>query len=178
MFVFSQQEAVMNALHTGLPKLTKLNIVPENIKVIDGTWEGIYNWIAVNYILQRFQTIQEELPITGKRRKSTVGMIDMGGASTQIAFELPDDTFKNDVQVINLGAIDTDETFRYNMFVTTFLGFGVNEGAKKYEEYLKRKVMEYKNTSDEVTYVRDGCLPVNLMRLVTNDDGSQFVRKV
>uniref|UniRef100_A0AC34QC15 Apyrase n=1 Tax=Panagrolaimus sp. JU765 TaxID=591449 RepID=A0AC34QC15_9BILA len=172
-----QQEAVIKSLQTGLPKLTKLTIVPENIKVIDGTWEGIYNWIAVNYILERFQTIEEKLPVSGKSRKSTVGMIDMGGASTQIAFELPDDSFKSDVQVINLGAVDTDESFRYHIFVTTFLGFGVNEGAKKYENYLRKQVTESFNTTTEITYVRDGCLPINLMKLVTNDDGTQFLRK-
>ena len=167
----------MNSLHSGLPKLTKLTIIPENIRVIDGTWEGIYNWIAVNYILGRFKSIEEELPISGKKRKSTVGMIDMGGASTQIAYELPDDSFKSDVQVINLGAHDTDDLFRYHVFVTTFLGFGVNEGSKKYENYLKKKLYVDNSTTD-VSYVRDGCLPTNLMKLVTNDDGSQFLRKV
>ncbi|KAE9556563.1 hypothetical protein FO519_000257 [Halicephalobus sp. NKZ332] len=170
-----QQDAVMKSLHTGLPKLTKLTIIPENIRVIDGTWEGIYNWIAVNYILGRFQVVDEELPVSGKKRKSTVGMIDMGGASSQIAFELPDDSFKSDVQVINLGAIDTDEVFRYHIFVTTFLGFGVNEGSKKYENYLRKKFTE--NSTGEVDYVRDGCLPVNLMKLITNEDGTQFLRK-
>lgn len=167
----------MKSLHLGLPKLTKLTIISENIRVIDGTWEGIYNWIAVNYILGRFKVIEEELPISGKKRKSTVGMIDMGGASTQIAFELPDGTFKSDVQVINLGAMDTEDLFRYHIFVTTFLGFGVNEGSKKYENYLRKKVST-DNGTGEVSYVRDGCLPVNLMRLVTNDDGTQFLRKV
>jgi len=171
-----QQDAVMNSLHSGLPKFTKLTIIPENIRVIDGTWEGIYNWIAVNYILGRFKSIEEELPVSGNKRKSTVGMIDMGGASTQIAFELPDDSFKSDVQVINLGAHDTDDLFRYHVFVTTFLGFGVNEGSKKYENYLKKKIYVDNSTTD-VSYVRDGCLPTNLMRLVTNDDGTQFLRK-
>ena len=34
-----------------------------------------------------------------------------------------------------------------------------------------------KSGSLEVKYVRDGCLPSNFLKLVTHDDGNQFVRK-
>lgn len=155
--------------------MTKLKIVPENIQVIDGKWEGIYNWVAVNYILGRFEP-REDLNTALPKRKPTVGMIDMGGASTQIALEIPSIDFKSDsVQSVNLGAVDDMDDFRYQLFVTTFLGFGVNEGAKKYETYLNNLV---ENSTGEISYVRDGCLPVNLMKVVTKEDGSQYVRKV
>uniref|UniRef100_A0A7E4V048 Nucleoside phosphatase GDA1/CD39 n=1 Tax=Panagrellus redivivus TaxID=6233 RepID=A0A7E4V048_PANRE len=171
-----QQNAVMNSLRSGLPKITDLNIVPDQIKVIDGKWEGIYNWIAANFILGRFEP-REDPSSLNLKRKPTVGMIDMGGASTQIAFELVNTDFtSDDVQIVNLGASDTSDLLKYKLFVTTFLGYGVNEGAKKYEKYLSEKL--YKNNeNDTVSYVRDGCLPVNLMRLVTNEDGTQYVRK-
>lgn len=128
----------------------------------------------------------------------------MGGASAQIAFELPSNIefLSENVQTINLGSDETDTKFLYKIFVTTFLGFGVNEGAKKYEKYLAKKLQSKmdanvgninNNTginrifpdsnsskigSIEVNYIRDGCLPFNFMKLVTHDDGNQFVRKV
>lgn len=47
---FSQQDAVLLNLRTFLPNMTTLNVTNENIKIIDGQWEGIYNWISINYL--------------------------------------------------------------------------------------------------------------------------------
>lgn len=114
----------------------------------------------------------------------------MGGASAQIAFELPPTTdfFSENVQIINLGCRDDDNRFLYKLFVTTFLGFGANEGSKKYEDFLMKKLRGSYNKSliaknvthplSEIMYMQDGCLPLNFLKLVTKEDGQQFVRKV
>lgn len=109
-------------------------------------------------------------------------MIDMGGASAQIAFELPaENNFSDEsVQLVNLGCRDDDQRFLYQIFVTTFLGFGVNEGAKKYERTLEQKISNAsnENKNSPIVYVRDGCLPTNFLKLANKNDGTQFVRKV
>ena len=45
--------------------------------------EGVYGWIAVNYMLGRFDHNFIE-----PNRQTTVGALDMGGASTQITYEV------------------------------------------------------------------------------------------
>lgn len=132
--------------------------------------------------------LEENRVVAKPQRKKTVGMIDMGGASCQIAYELPqNETFlsENVENVsdlvfsvffslqINLGSRDDSADFKYKLFVTTFLGYGVNEGLRKYELQLSAAVKK-----ENLTYVRDECLPVNLQKTVIREDNTSFVRKV
>uniref|UniRef100_A0A914XHY7 Ectonucleoside triphosphate diphosphohydrolase 7 n=2 Tax=Plectus sambesii TaxID=2011161 RepID=A0A914XHY7_9BILA len=170
----AQQDAILVNLRTNLPKLFNFQILPEHIQVISGKWEGVYSWIAVNYILGRFKHDKEPLP-AGQNRSKTVGMIDMGGASMQIAFEFTGSLGPNSedlVQVVNLGCSDHDTTHSYQLFVTTFLGFGVNEAQKMYEQALSDRLFDANETTQ-----RDPCLPVNLVKTVQRDDGTSFSRK-
>ncbi|VDO97384.1 unnamed protein product [Heligmosomoides polygyrus] len=145
-------------------------IMKEHIRVIEGKWEGIYSWIAVNYILGKFNISNS----SEEARPDTVGMIDMGGASMQIAFEMqPDDEFRSEnVENVNLGCRDDDDRHKYKLFVTTFLGYGVNEGLRKYEQELSDRLLQTKEG-----YVRDECMPVNLQKVINRSDGTVFVRK-
>ncbi|GMT35565.1 hypothetical protein PFISCL1PPCAC_26862 [Pristionchus fissidentatus] len=180
-----QQKAILTDLHTRLPKLTEMQIMKEHIRVIEGKWEGIYSWIAVNYILGKFTSSHSNPPQTSStisdvstattvtpQRQPAVGMIDMGGASVQIAFEMPaNETFRSEnVENINLGCKDDDPTFKYQLYVTTFLGYGVNEGLRRYEQSLS-------DSLDNGTLARDPCLPVNLQKEVVRADGTKFMRK-
>lgn len=54
---------------------------------------GIYLWIAINYILGRFDHSNDVTSVPAStvapiQRKRTVGCIEMGGASMQIAYEV------------------------------------------------------------------------------------------
>ncbi|CAD5220211.1 unnamed protein product [Bursaphelenchus xylophilus] len=173
-----RQDEILRAVRTQLPSLTRLQVLPEHIQVIDGKWEGIYSWIAVNYVLGRFN-LREDVTHSSIRDK-TAGMIDMGGASVQIAFELPQDTKFNApaLEQVNLGALDDDAKFKYNLFVTTFLGFGVNEGAKKYDKEIDQKMVEKLKSANgsDVPSIKDDCLPLNYIRVSSLEDGSQFVK--
>ncbi|KAF1748028.1 hypothetical protein GCK72_024495 [Caenorhabditis remanei] len=172
-----QKEAVLTNLRTELPKITSMQVLKEHIRIIEGKWEGIYSWIAVNYALGKFnRTTQPDFPGTspGQARQKTVGMIDMGGASAQIAYELPDNDDFNSINVenINLGCREDDSLFKYKLFVTTFLGYGVNEGIRKYEHKLMEKLKDLNGT-----VIQDNCMPLNLHKTVTMDNGNNFVRR-
>ncbi|KHN79288.1 Nucleoside-diphosphatase mig-23 [Toxocara canis] len=164
-----QQEAIMNNLRTNLPLVTPMQVISDHIRVIEGKWEGIYSWIAVNYILGRFN-VNESSAI----RSPTVGMVDVGGASLQIAVELnkSDNVHSSAVEIVNLGCRDGSDLFRYRVFVTTFLGYGVNEGLRKYEQLLGDKLLTENSTVK--AYVRDSCLPTNLVKTVSRKNGSRY----
>ncbi|VDM91313.1 unnamed protein product [Litomosoides sigmodontis] len=167
-----KQNELLRNLHQNLPFQTNIQIIPDYIKVIEGKWEGIYSWIAVNYILGRFNRNKTEFS-----RQSTVGIIDMGGASVQIAVELNlTNGINESVEIINLGSKDNEETYSYRLFVATFLGYGVNEALRKYEQKLYNDLM-VQNTNGNKSSVRDPCLPTNLFKTVKSNDGSHFNRK-
>lgn len=100
-------------------------------------------------------------------------------AYLEIAFELPQNTAfnKETLNTVNLGCIDNDNRFSYNLFVTTFLGFGVNEGLKKYEHTLLSRVSTTNNSSDlAIPYVNDNCLPNKMMKVTSAENGTEFLR--
>ena len=78
-------------LHPFLNQWRNILITLQNyFQVIDGRMEGVYGWIAVNYMLGRFDHNFVE-----HQRQPTVGALDMGGASTQITYEVFTDHFKS-----------------------------------------------------------------------------------
>lgn len=59
-----------------------------HVNVIDGDVEGLYGWLSINYLVGAFD--RAEMHQHGKNH-STYGLLDMGGASTQVVFQ-PNDT--------------------------------------------------------------------------------------
>jgi len=84
-----------------------------DIKTIDGQMEALYGWLDVNYLLENFQNHQP-----------TVGSIDMGGASTQIAFATNDKRAQDDVISVTLN----DQN--YKVFTKSFLGLGLEQAGE------------------------------------------------
>ncbi|CAG5105520.1 Oidioi.mRNA.OKI2018_I69.chr1.g2197.t1.cds [Oikopleura dioica] len=140
------QDAILNKLRTSVPSMTSFVFAEQNVGVITGKEEGIYAWIAANYVLGKlkFTKFGNKIPSTG--------IIDMGGGSMQIAFEVPKDANieKHDnIAHVSLGSTGLD----YDLFVTTHLGFGANEALRRHIETLP--------ASDEST--SDPCFPANFV---------------
>ncbi|KAH3909626.1 hypothetical protein HBI56_059650 [Parastagonospora nodorum] len=131
-----------------------------HIQVIPGETEGLYGWIAANYLLGGFD--QPDKHDHGKGH-NTYGFLDMGGASAQIAFA-PNATeaekHANDLTLLRLRTID-GTPMEYKVFVTTWLGFGVNQARQRYVKAL------LESTSSEE--LPDPCLPAGLKVEVTKD---------
>ncbi|KAJ3277916.1 Golgi apyrase, partial [Borealophlyctis nickersoniae] len=110
-----------------------------HFRIISGELEGIYGWAAINYLKNGFGAQGDK---SGKEGgKHTFGFLDMGGASTQIAFEPTPEMAAlhgDDLTKMKMRSIDGTEV-EYNVFVTTFLGFGMNEARRRYIEGLIRE---------------------------------------
>lgn len=130
------------------------------IQVISGETEGLYGWIAANYLVGALDT-----PVEHEHGKGhhTYGFLDMGGASAQIAFA-PNVTeaekHANDLTLVRLRTID-GRGIEHRVFVTSWLGFGVNEARKRYVTALIKASIE-----EGIAALPDPCLPAGIQTTV------------
>lgn len=124
-----------------------------SVRIITGEEEGLFGWIAVNYLMDGFTGSSDD--------RTTYGFLDMGGASTQIAFEpaLEHQNDKNlvDVRLRLLGG----EEIHHKVFVTTWLGYGTNKARERYVGHAIRE-HEKTRTIGSSDVVLDPCLPKDL----------------
>ena len=127
-----------------------------HIQVIPGETEGLYGWVAANYLLGGFDSPDEHQHGKGHH---TYGFLDMGGASAQIAFApnaTEADRHANDLKLLRLRTVDGIAA-DYRVFVTTWLGFGVNEARRRYVDALTKAL-----AGPSTTEMPDPCLPAGL----------------
>lgn len=126
-----------------------------HIQVISGETEGIFGWIAANYLLGSFDRFQDHAHGKGHR---TYGFLDMGGASAQIAFA-PNVTeaakHANDLKLVRMRHLDGSPV-EYRVFSATWLGFGANKARSRYIQRLR----EHNGGMD--IEIPDPCLPKGL----------------
>jgi guanosine-diphosphatase len=90
------------------------------VKILEGSDEGVYAWVTVNYLLGRL----------GKQRQAgTVAIMDLGGGSTQIVFEPSEGTYNGaapgQIYPLTFGG----QSFK--LFQTSYEKFGLMKGREK-----------------------------------------------
>ncbi|KAM7536484.1 hypothetical protein Aperf_G00000084102 [Anoplocephala perfoliata] len=130
----SQQDAIWRVVRSTIKKEFIFKFEESWAQTVSGLFEALYGWITVNYLLGNF--VEPPHP--------TVGMLDMGGASMQIAYEVPPDLSppKDLILPFTIGDSRT-----YNVYVMTFLGYGTHAAESRYKSSLLHNAMEYSEYS-------------------------------
>nr|XP_033496318.1 ectonucleoside triphosphate diphosphohydrolase 3 [Epinephelus lanceolatus] len=118
--------------------LSSLPFTFHNASIITGEEEGLYGWITVNYLMGNFLEKNIWNTYVHPDGKETVGSMDLGGASTQIAFAVPDELKGPDYMHVKLYG------YPYNVYTHSFLCYGKNEAEKR---VLDKIVQESSNPS-------------------------------
>ncbi|KAJ2329048.1 Golgi apyrase [Coemansia sp. RSA 2702] len=120
----AQQRAVLGAACAYARRNYGFLVDCAAFRVASGEEEGLFGWIAVNYLMRAFD--------------APAGFLDMGGASAQIAFApgANDTSYADDglARVTLRGVDGRDRVFP--VFVATFLGHGTNEARRRYVAQL------------------------------------------
>jgi apyrase len=104
----ASQQAIYDSIIQNIHK--NYNFKSAEARTITGKEEALYGWLSVNYLTNRFT---EKLP--------TVGSIEMGGASSQIAFETDKMVNLNDFYIFTIA------NKQMVVFAKSFLGLGNNQ---------------------------------------------------
>ena len=130
-----------------------------SVRIISGEEEGLFGWLSVNYLMDGFGSSSSD--------RATYGFLDMGGASTQIAFEpSPEEQEKTqnliDVRLRTIGG----EEINHKVFVTTWLGYGTNQARERYVgQAIKQREQSHPFVEDappSADVIEDPCLPSGL----------------
>lgn len=154
----SKQKLILDEICSSLQSHTSFYIpnCKDFVQVIDGSTEGVYGWLGLNYLLGQFDNYDNTESI-----HESIGFMDMGGASTQIAF-VPSsieeiERNREDLSSVTLRNIN-GQTQEWKLFVETWLGFGANEARKRYLSQLIN--ISQVNPSIGST-INDPCMPLN-----------------
>lgn len=131
-----------------------------HVNIIGGDEEGLYGWLAVNYL-------SESLVKDGKLH----GLLDLGGASTQLTFRPKDDELKDHkkhMMTVKLGtAGQTSPDMQMQVYSKSFLGYGLHEMHIGYQDMLYHE-------QGKKSPVQDPCMPKDYEKS-WKEDGEKFV---
>ncbi|XP_054778834.1 probable apyrase 7 [Prosopis cineraria] len=104
------------------------------VKIISGTEEAYYGWIALNY----------HSGILGVRpRQATYGALDLGGSSLQVTFESDQQLNSETSLFVRIGSVN------HHLTAYSLAGYGLNEAFSKSVVHLYKK--KFGSTSADLT---------------------------
>lgn len=162
------QQAILGDIDRDLR--AKFNFPKLKSQVISGEKEGVYSWISLN--------MNKDLRSSAYSR--TYGMIEMGGASTQVAFEVDQEVERYILNSLNSDQaksafkqeqilLDVGSGNSIRLFATTFLGLGVNSAREAAIDLLVKDYLDGSNKWHEASSnpravfesgLHDPCLPM------------------
>ncbi|BHF75256.1 Ectonucleoside triphosphate diphosphohydrolase [Sparganum proliferum] len=167
-----QQEAIWAAVRRTIKTKFSFNFEDSCAQTVSGLYEALFGWTTVNYLLGKLSA--NHYP------SDTVGMLDMGGASMQIAYEVPAETSVPEDLIMNftVGKVNTTSRRNYRVYVMTFLSYGTHASSSRHKAHLLENALEYspyagllkarfRPTSDHPRPPRE---PEAEVRLVYTDD--------
>ena len=127
----SNQKAIYDAIYDGYRHSNlRFYLSRDNLQTIDGELEAVYGWLTVNVLKSR---ITPSLKYT---TEPTIGSLDLGGESTQIAYQYRSQREGESVDI------------QQDLFSKSFLSFGAKEAQFRFENYILSNREAFRDEND------------------------------
>ena len=110
LLTLDEQQAIYTSVRNYIRNNYAFSLKDQDVRTITGQLEGVFGWLDINYLSNNFTD-----------SSTTVGSIDMGGASTQIAFATTDTSQPENEVTLKIN------NKNYRIFSQSFLGLGQNQ---------------------------------------------------
>ncbi|KAG6916178.1 hypothetical protein DXG01_008108 [Tephrocybe rancida] len=158
----SQVDDILKAVEARLKSRWEFPFAPGlAVSVMDGKDEGVYAWITANYLLGNLEKAAAD---------GTYAVLDLGGASTQIAFE-PEGKVDGK-QVLDEGDHRFELTFaerEHVLYQHSYLGYGLMR-AREHVHKIVKFMDDIHSNGEPLGDVGNPCLAKGMTRTVELED--------
>ncbi|KAB1216410.1 Apyrase 1 [Morella rubra] len=179
-------DRILQAVRDLLKHRSTLKFEPNGVAVIDGTQEGSFQWVTINYLLGNL----------GREYSNTVGVVDLGGGSVQMAYAISETDAAKAPRVSDGEDMYVKEMYlmgrKYYLYVHSYLHYGllaaraeilkVSDDSSNpcilvgYRGYYKYGGVEYKASASPSGSNMDECMRVASNALKVNESTCRHMK--
>jgi len=131
-------------------------------RVISGEEEAIYSWAAINFLKGDLLSESKGIGTANGGKEGTFGTVDLGGASSQIAFYVKNQDISENLFKLQIGGQK-----HWNVYTKSFLSFGHVSARKRHLTSVADTALKNQESSTaEVPFGMSYCLHTGYTELV------------